>query len=144
MFDKEQLTPSVNSSSTIIGDLAGGNLTLVENSIGTCWQIQTTKKIIFLEEINEQGYRVDRSLNHIRQAGLLVDVAAIVLGDFTHEKEGRLNIDYALARFAQEITIPIYQSKQFGHGFRNHPLIYNSPATISRANNITYNLTMAL
>ncbi len=116
-------------STPIQGLLTGGNLTLVENSIGTLWQIQTQDKILFLEEIGEKGYRIDRSLLHLHQAGLLNQVKAIVLGEFLHALQDS-DIAVALQRFAKDVPIPVYKSNQFGHGKLNYPLIYNSMAQI--------------
>ena len=128
-----------NTPNTIRGHLTGGNLTLVETSIGTPWQIQTTNKIMFLEETGEKGYRIDRSLNHLRQAGLLKDVKAIIFGEFMHDVE-RYEIDIALERFAKETAIPMYKTDQFGHGKMNYPLIYNTLSELSPTNDKHYDL----
>lgn len=105
--------------------LTGGNLTLVENSIATCWEMDATDKIVFLEEVGERGYRVDRSLYHLRQAGLFEGAKAVILGQFTTEKDDP-TIDLALTRFANEMTIPVFKTEEFGHGDVNFPLVYNT------------------
>lgn len=133
--DIQELRPlnhEAKKNNKITGRLTGGNLTLVESSIGTCWEAQTARKIVFLEEVGEKGYRVDRSLYHLYQAGLLKDVKAIVLGQFI-EPVGDGFISFALQRFADEINsygTPVYKTEQFGHGNRNYPLIYNAEAEI--------------
>lgn len=111
------------------GCLTGGNLTLVEQSIGTVWQIQTKDKILFLEEIGEKGYRIDRSLYHLYQAGLLQQAKAILLGEFLNQDNDK-DIPMALERFAKETPIPVYKSSQFGHGVMNYPLRYNTPMSL--------------
>jgi muramoyltetrapeptide carboxypeptidase len=109
----------------------GGNLTLVENSIGTHWQIQTEGKVLLLEEVGEKGYRVDRSFYHLYQAGLFQEVKAIILGQFSapaNTPKDDNSIDIALQRFADDmyrkIHIPVFQTSQFGHGNVNYPWFY--------------------
>jgi muramoyltetrapeptide carboxypeptidase len=45
--------------------ITGGNLSIVQTSIATSWQINTENKIIFLEDVGEEGYRIDRMLNQL-------------------------------------------------------------------------------
>ncbi len=135
------LNISALKANPIKGYLTGGNLTLVESSIGTPWQIQTATKILFLEEVGEKGYRIDRSLNHLRQAGLLKEVKAIIFGEFITKIKDK-GVKIALERFAKETTMPIYQTDQFGHGKMNYPLIYNTVAEITPTHHQYYDLKM--
>lgn len=111
----------------ITGELTGGNSTLIQTSIGTTWQLEAKERIVFLEDVNEKAYKVDRVLNHFRQTHLLHKAKAIVFGDF-YDKDTDTNV--ALERFANETSIPMYKTNQFGHGKLNHPLIYRSRAQI--------------
>lgn len=128
----DQLSPlntEALQATSITGRMQGGNLTLVESSIGTRWQINTQDSILFLEEVGEKGYRIDRSLNHLRQAGLLKHVNAIVFGECLGAD--LIDIETALQRFAQETKIAVFKTHQFGHGNMNYPIVYQSPAEIS-------------
>ena len=117
-------------SSSVTGYMQGGNLTIVESSIGTRWQIKTAGALLFLEEVGEKGYRIDRSLNHLRQAGLLNHVEGIIFGECSGpDKKG---IRVAIERFAHETPIPVYQTNQFGHGQINYPIVYHASAEIIR------------
>ena len=122
------LNDAASESRRIEGDMQGGNLTLVECSIGTAWQMESEGKILFLEEVNEKGYRIDRSLYHVREAGLIKGANAVVFGDCIGPDTG--NIDFALQRFAKDIKIPVFQTNQFGHGDKNYPIVYRSRAEI--------------
>jgi muramoyltetrapeptide carboxypeptidase len=51
------------------GRLTGGNLTLIISTLGTPWEIDTKDRILFIEEIGEEPYDLDRMLNHLKQAG---------------------------------------------------------------------------
>ncbi len=119
----------------ITGELTGGNATLVQNSMGTCWEMDPQKKIIFLEDVNEPAYKIDRLLLHIKQAGGFNAAKAIVFGDFS----GPSDTTFTLKRFAQEIKLPVFKTNQFGHGQKNHPLIYLSQCEI-KENTLAMNL----
>jgi len=67
------------------GILTGGNLTLVASSLGTPYEINTRRRILFLEEIQEEPYRVDRLFLQLKQAGKFREASGIILGDFSPE-----------------------------------------------------------
>ena len=71
------------------GRLVGGNLTMVASLLGTPWQIDTRGTLLFLEEIGEDPYRIDRTLTQLRLAGALHVAAGIILGDFHEAVIGR-------------------------------------------------------
>lgn len=135
------LNQAAQKTSILQGALTGGNLTIVESSLATHWQIQTAGKIVFLEDIGEKGYRIDRSLNHLAQAGCLNDVQAIIFGEFLCLFE-EATIQFALARFAQDTNIPVFKTDCFGHGKKNYPLIYNAFTNITRTSSDSFNLIM--
>ncbi len=62
------------------GRLTGGNLSLLAASIGTRYEIDTRNRIVFMEEVDEKPYRIDRMLTQLLSAGKLHDAAAIVIG----------------------------------------------------------------
>jgi muramoyltetrapeptide carboxypeptidase len=64
------------------GVVLGGCLTLIEMSLGTPWELDTTGAILALEDRAMKPYQVDRSLMHLKQAGKLKNVAGVILGDF--------------------------------------------------------------
>ena len=89
----------------------GGNLTLIECSIGTSWEIDAENKVLILEDIGEKGYSLDRSFLHLKQSGILDNVKAVILGDFNPHKDMNDN------------GIPVYRCSGIGHGDVNHPFI---------------------
>lgn len=117
----------------IKGFLTGGNLTLVQTSIGTPWQIQSQDKILFLEDTSEPGYKLDRAFTQLQQAGIFKGVKAIVLGQFEENDPSKPDVFFALERFAKETAIPVFKCDAFGHGIKNYPLVYNSEASIHPA-----------
>lgn len=113
--------------------VTGGNLSLVQTTIGTPHQLQTKHKIVLLEDIGERGYQVDRILAHLQQAGLFKDVAAVIFGDFTQGKEpdGSCLIEPVLTRFANQCSFPVLRCQGVGHGSVNHPVPFGTSATLS-------------
>ena len=86
-LDGEQLIlTGVNFISSVIGEVTGitigGNLTIVCSTLGTDNEIDTQGKVLFLEEINEEPYAVDRLLMQLVHAGKIRDCVGIILGDF--------------------------------------------------------------
>lgn len=100
------------------GELVGGNLTLVMALCGTPYQLNTKGKILFLEDTDEDVYRVQRMLIQLRQSGVLDDAAGILLGAFT-KCENNYSPEYdsdALFRdFFREQKCPIYTHISTGH-----------------------------
>jgi len=67
------------------GILTGGNLSVIASTLGTPYEIKTRGRILFLEEVQEPPYRVDRLLLQLKLAGKLSDAAGIAFGDFSPE-----------------------------------------------------------
>jgi muramoyltetrapeptide carboxypeptidase len=65
---------------TATGRLVGGNLSVLVTTLGTPWAIDTDGAVLFLEDVHEWPYRLDRLLTHLRQAGRLDRVAGVVFG----------------------------------------------------------------
>ncbi len=64
------------------GRLTGGNLAMIVSTLGTKYEIDTTNAILFLEEVNEEPYRIDRMLTQLWLAGKLQSCKAVALGNF--------------------------------------------------------------
>lgn len=108
--------------------MIGGNLHLIQVSLGTSWQINAQDKILFIEDINERAYRIDRVLAHLEQAGILKQAKAILFGDFVDkgEPDGKFLVQDALNDFAKECLLPVLQIRNVGHGTANHPILLGS------------------
>lgn len=114
----------------ISGALTGGNLTLMQTSIATPWQLQARDKIVFIEDVGVRGGQIDRTLYHLKEAGLFNGVKAIVFGEFEFDTLGSLDNLFSLKKFAAETNIPVFKTNQFGHDKSNVPLVYNAQAEI--------------
>ena len=104
------------------GRLTGGNLSMVVATLGTNYEIQTEGSILFLEEIDEEPYRIDRMLTQLWLAGKLQKCNGIALGNFKNcELKGRSTTypSYRLHEVLQDrlrpLGIPVVYGLPFGH-----------------------------
>lgn len=121
----------------------GGNMTVLQSTLGTPWQIKTKGKFIFFEELAERGYRIDRIFEHFRQCGLFKGCSGIILGDFIggQEPQGGSKIDPVLERWAQDLAIPVFKGLQAGHGEIQRPIPFNTECELVKHNS-TYRLSI--
>ncbi len=134
----------INFSDLILAPLTGGSLSLVQTSLGTAWQVETKDKILFLEDVNEVAYRIDRMLQHLQQSGILTHVKAILFGDFTFSAkiEEEKKIQAVLERFAKEQNFPVFRCPDIGHGKKNRCLPFGTPAQLDlNKNQLTIKIT---
>jgi muramoyltetrapeptide carboxypeptidase len=132
-FDGLPLNVAAEKNDTIEAVVIGGNLTLLQASIGTLWQVDSRNKILFIEEVGERGYRIDRMLEHLHQASIFKEARAILFGDFLNgdEPNGQSLIKPVLERFAQSYQIPIVSVPGIGHGYVNFPLPMGTNVTLT-------------
>lgn len=101
------------------GTIIGGNLSLVAESLGTSTEIETAGKILFLEEIDEYLYKIDRMFMQLKRAGKLSDLSGLIIGDFSHMKDtqipfGKSVLDLIADHF-DHFNIPIAYNFPTGH-----------------------------
>jgi muramoyltetrapeptide carboxypeptidase len=106
----------------VAGRLWGGNLTMVMSLLGTPhWPARriTRGGILFLEDVNEHPYRVERNLLQLQQAGVLQDQKAVVLGAVTAWKKSALDRGYTLKTVVERVQAgmktPLLTGLPFGH-----------------------------
>lgn len=89
------------------GKLIGGNLSLVSATIGTDYEIDTKGKILFLEDVDEEPYRIDRMLTQLRLAGKLNDAKGFILGDWSNCVSNEPEKSLTLMEVFNEIIVPL-------------------------------------
>jgi muramoyltetrapeptide carboxypeptidase len=98
------------------GVLAGGCLSIVAAMIGTPYELDTRGRILFLEDVNEKPYRVDRMLTQLRQAGALDEVAALVIGELPNCFDGEEVTPAEVVLDVCRGDYPIVAGVPSGHG----------------------------
>lgn len=122
--------PKSNSGSEIQGRLLGGNLSLLAFTVGSDLLLQSEGAILFIEEVGEKLYRIDRMVWQLKNAGLFQSVKAIVLGHFTNCESDRFPLS-VIEIFQQAAPhVPLFWGLQAGHEPPNYPLILGISASI--------------
>ena len=113
-FESYVITPGVAK-----GELTGGNLSLLAAMCGTKYQLNVHKKILFIEDIGEKPYRIDRMLTQLRQNNALHEAAGIALGIFddcqADPEDRSLTLREVLEDRLGDLGIPVAYGFSFGH-----------------------------
>ncbi|MDD4237786.1 MAG: LD-carboxypeptidase [Desulfotomaculaceae bacterium] len=119
------------------GRLLGGNLTLIAATLGTPYEIDTRGTILFLEDVDEQPYRVDRLLQQLRLAGKFRSVAGVVFGEFVgceaEEEASSFSLLEVIKDAMKEPAVPCYYGLATGHGVNKATLPLGVKAEIDAA-----------
>lgn len=118
---------------TIRSSVVGGNLVVLQSTLGTPYQFDTDGKILFIEDLGERGYRVDRILEHFHQAGLFRKCKALVIGEFLGGKEdsGKALWPQVFKSWAERLTIPVFSGLEAGHGIVQRPVPLGTRAELT-------------
>ena len=125
------------SALAVKGTLWGGNLTMLASLVGTPWMPSITGGILFIEDINEQPYRIERMLLQLEQAGILQRQQLILCGDISGYRvadyDNGYDVPEALARVRETMTVPIVPGLPFGHCRRKLTLAVGAEARVEVA-----------
>jgi muramoyltetrapeptide carboxypeptidase len=102
-----------------VGRLTGGNLSLVQQSIGTPYEIDTRDAILFLEETRDPMSVADERLVHLRAAGLLRHVRGVVFGQLSLDRSEEDEFEDFLTDLLADLNIPILTDFPAGHEVPN-------------------------
>ena len=108
--------------------LMGGNLTVIQTSLGCSWFPRFQSHFLFLEDVNEEPYHLDRMLHHLFFAGALKGVKALVLGSFHPVKPSQLH--GVLQSFSEFLKIPVVTGLPCGHIRNNQLLPFKTPCEL--------------
>lgn len=114
------------------GALYGGNLTVLHASAAAGRLHIPEGSVLFLEDVTERPYRIDRALATLAVGGHLARASAVVLGDFTDCNPGpdRVTIEAVLAERLGRLGVPVVGGLPVGHGIRNEPIILGGRARV--------------
>jgi muramoyltetrapeptide carboxypeptidase len=113
-------TPPANGPRAIHGaTLWGGNLMVLTSLLGTPWFPQVSGGLLFLEDVGEHPYRIERMLTQLLHAGVLGRQRAILLGQFTqfelYPHDRGFGLPTVIDWLRERLKIPVYQGLPFGH-----------------------------
>lgn len=108
--------------------LIGGNLSMLINQLGTPTELDYQGCTLFIEEVGEYLYHIDRMLLQLKRAGKLAHLKALVVGEFTDLKESKevfgKGVAEIIAFHCAEYNYPILYDFPIGHGENNYPLVH--------------------
>ncbi len=115
------------------GRLLGGNLTLLCHLLGTPYFPDPAGAIWFIEEVNEEPYRLDRLFTQMELAGVLAAVTGVAVGRLGDGRDHDPSLDEVVRRRLGGLDQPVVVGLPFGHGPANRPLLVGAAAELDAA-----------
>ena len=104
----------------VVAPMMGGCLSVLVTTLATPYEIETRGKLLFLEDVGEKPYRIERMLTQLKMAGKLDDLAGVVCGDFAGcEGDGGRDIPQILTEIFYHADYPVVMGLDAGHGQEN-------------------------
>lgn len=124
-----------NREGKVKAEITGGNLSILYSLRGTKYDTDTKGKILFIEDLDEYKYHIDRMLMNLKAGGKLEDLAGLVVGNFTAIKDN----DTPFGKTTEEIILdsvkeydyPVMFDFPAGHIKNNFPLIFGQKAELN-------------
>ncbi|RMR61208.1 Muramoyltetrapeptide carboxypeptidase [Pseudomonas syringae pv. actinidiae] len=125
-------TAKVRTGGSAQGLLLGGNLCILDTSVGTPFMPDMTGAILLIEEVNEPAYRVDRMLTHLGNCGILARLAGVAVGEFTPAANtgGTISPADVLLERLGSLGIPVLGGLPVGHGDLNQAVPLGTQAIL--------------
>ncbi|QVK18132.1 LD-carboxypeptidase [Mycoplasmatota bacterium] len=129
--DNEELVCVVEGE--IKAPIIGGNLSVLVSTLGTDYEIDTKGKILFFEEINEEVYRIDSMLAHLRLMHKLEECSGFIIGKFTKclEEENGFTIEDLIKQYIKPLNKPTIANFQAGHVSPNYMIPFGVEAYLN-------------
>jgi muramoyltetrapeptide carboxypeptidase len=124
-----------NSLGTATAPLVGGNLCMMAHLIGSKNNFETAGKLLFIEDIGEYHYNLDRLMIQMKQAGMFEKLAGLMVGGFTEMKD--LSTDFGananeiIHSHVKEYEFPICYDFPISHAINNYPVMEGGDYTLS-------------
>lgn len=126
---------ALNRLGNVQGALIGGNLCLLHNQLGTSSDIDFTEKILFIEDIDEYLYNIDRMMWHLKRAGKLANLAGLIVGQFSKCKDNESpfgqNANEIIAEVVKDYAYPVCYNFPIGHEPHNMAVACGRIITLS-------------
>jgi len=125
----------LNRPGTAVGELTGGNLSLLQNLTGTASDCPTAGRILFLEDVAEYLMSVDRMMVHLDRTGKLRDLAGLLVGHFTDPQDNAIPFGQTsyeiIDTYARKYDFPVAYGFPVGHEPQNMALICGRSARLT-------------
>jgi muramoyltetrapeptide carboxypeptidase len=125
----------LNRPGTATGELVGGNLSLLHTITGTRSQASFAGRILFLEDLDEYLYHIDRMMLHLHRSGQLAGLAGLVVGHFSQMRDNAVPFGQTayeiINYYAQRYSFPVGYGLPIGHEPDNYALVVGRSATLT-------------
>jgi len=129
----------LNRMGKAAGVLGGGNLSILQSLRGTSLDLKPKGKILFIEDIHELNYRVDRMIQNLKAGGVLEEISGLVVGYFTGMNDGAAAYGKTVLEIIREAVdsydYPVVFGFPAGHELPNYPLLMGGKVTLEVSEN---------
>lgn len=119
-----------NRNGQVTGELVGGNLSIFYSLLGTPYEVETENKILFIEDLSEYLYFLDRMMHSLKLSGKLKNLKGLVVGGFTDMKDNDSPFGQSafeiIHQAVKDYNYPVCFDLPAGHIDRNLPLVLGS------------------
>ncbi len=126
---------SLNRYGVATGKITGGNLSIICHTIGTTSHIDTEDQILFLEDVGENLYHLDRMMVQLKRAGLLENLAGLIIGQFSEMKDNEdsfgADANEIIHSHVEEFDYPLAFNYPIGHAKENYAITVGMKAKLS-------------
>jgi muramoyltetrapeptide carboxypeptidase len=132
---KYDVTPHpLNRIGSATGILAGGNLSIIQSLRGTPLDLKPKGKILFIEDVHELNYRIDRMMQNLKAGGVLEEINGLIVGHFTGTKDGASAYGMSALEIIREAVdhydYPVVFGFPAGHELPNDPLVLGGKTSL--------------
>ena len=129
----------IKNKESLSAKICGGNLAVICSNVGTNNHPNFDDKILFLEDIGEAGYKIDRNLFHLYASKVINDkLKAIIFGDFKNCNDSNIAIKDFIMKYSK--NIPCFSVSGCGHEEKNIPIVFNSEQSMIIGDILTYSI----
>lgn len=128
------LDPSpMNRPGDATGLLVGGNLSVISDLAGTPFDVIKPRRILFIEDVNEPIYKIERMLYQLRLSGVLADLAGLIVGKFSGcaPDADFASVNNIVADLTRDYSYPVAYDIPVGHVTHNIPLVCGAACSLS-------------
>jgi len=127
-------THPLNRKGEAKGTLIGGNLSIICHILGTTTEVKTNGNILFIEDVGEELYRIDRMIVQLKRAGLLRDLSGLIVGQFSEIEDDDsfgINVMEIVLAHTNEFDFPLAFDFPVGHTKENLTLPVGMEASLT-------------
>ncbi|MBO4804971.1 MAG: LD-carboxypeptidase [Paludibacteraceae bacterium] len=129
----------LNRDGVAKGTLVGGNLSILYGLRATPYDISPKGKILFIEDISERPYHIDRMMHNLKLSGVLSQISGLLVGEFTDIEEDAsfgMTVNEIVADAVSEYGYPVAFNFPVGHGTTNQPVFHGAEVQLTVADGV--------